>query len=87
MGASRVVECAHYRHLQIISSFLPIKSAVIVWTTKMKPAQLMDTSHTQIDLILDPTSGDVTIETARASQTLPKIDFYVQVQVDRIYNL
>ncbi len=31
--------------------------------TKVKLAKLMDTSRTQIDRILDPTSGNVTIET------------------------
>ena len=31
--------------------------------TKMKLAELMDTSRTQIDRILDPSSGNVTIET------------------------
>ena len=31
--------------------------------TKVKLAELMDTSRTQIDRILDPTSGNITIET------------------------
>jgi antitoxin HicB len=31
--------------------------------TKVKLAELMDTSRTQIDRILDPASGNVTIET------------------------
>jgi antitoxin HicB len=31
--------------------------------TKVKLAELMDTSRTQVDRILDPTSGNVTIET------------------------
>jgi antitoxin HicB len=31
--------------------------------TKVKLAQLMDTSRTQVDRILDPKSGNVTIET------------------------
>jgi antitoxin HicB len=31
--------------------------------TKVKLAELMDTSRTQIDRILDPSSGNVTIET------------------------
>jgi antitoxin HicB len=31
--------------------------------TKVKLAELMDTSRTQVDRILDPTSGNITIET------------------------
>jgi antitoxin HicB len=31
--------------------------------TKVQLAELMDTSRTQIDRILDPTSGNITIET------------------------
>jgi antitoxin HicB len=31
--------------------------------TKVKLTELMDTSRTQIDRILDPTSGNITIET------------------------
>ncbi len=31
--------------------------------SKVKLAELMDTSRTQIDRILDPTSGNITIET------------------------
>ena len=31
--------------------------------SKLKLAQMMDTSRTQIDRILDPTSGNITIET------------------------
>lgn len=41
--------------------------------TKLKLAQLMDTSRTQVDRILDPKSGNVTLETLqRAARIVGK---------------
>jgi antitoxin HicB len=41
--------------------------------TKVKLAQLMDTSRTQVDRILDPKSGNVTLETLqRAARIVGK---------------
>lgn len=38
--------------------------------SKTKLAQLMDTSRTQVDRVLDPSNGNVTIETLQRAATI-----------------